>query len=306
MVHGQWIYLKLIAAMIIWGGTFVAGKIVVQSMGVWSGAFLRFAIASLCLGLITYFQHRKLRFPSPWPRDASHLNAGLTRQQWFWITIMGLTGVFLYSFFFLLGLQLVPASRAALIVTTNPIAVAIGAALFFRESLTRVKMIGILLSVAGAAIVISKGDFSILARGLSLGDLSLIACVFSWAAYTLSGRKILGEISSLTVNTYACLIGTMALLIPALLEGLLQQFSSYTLASWLAVAYGGAIGSAVSFIWFSDGIRQLGAAKAAIFINLVPISAIALSALILKESLTSSLLLGGFLTITGVICTNRG
>ncbi|MEB3293900.1 MAG: DMT family transporter, partial [Synechococcales bacterium] len=136
----NWVYVKLVAAMVLWGGTFVAGKIVVQSMGIWSGAFLRFAIAAVCLCLISYFQTpvavAVTERSSVGMRKGVGAGYAVPRgRQWAWIGLMGLTGVFLYSALFLLGLQQVPASRAALIVATNPIAVAIGAALFLGERL---------------------------------------------------------------------------------------------------------------------------------------------------------------------------
>lgn len=287
------IYFKLILAMLFWGGTFVAGKIVVQSMGVFSGAFCRFSIASVCLLWLT-----------------TRLEKGLPRlswQQFKWVALMGLTGVFLYNAFFFLGLKLIPASRAALIVALNPIAIALSSALFFKEPLSRLKLLGIVTSLVGAAIVVAQGNpLQILTQGIHVGDLAMLVCVASWVSYTLASKKALTEVSSIVASTYACLIGAIGLLIPALIEGLIPTAPHFTLASWLGVIYGGVFGTAFAFTLYSDGIQALGASRAGIFINLVPPSAIALAALILHEQITVSLLLGGSLIIAGVVCTNRG
>ena len=115
------VYLKLILATLIWGGTFIAGRVAVQDMGVFSIAFLRFAIATLLLfGIST---HRGQAIPK------------LTPQEWIGIVFLGLTGILAYNAFFLGGLKLLPASRASLIVALNPIAIALSSALIFRKSL---------------------------------------------------------------------------------------------------------------------------------------------------------------------------
>jgi drug/metabolite transporter (DMT)-like permease len=286
-------YLKLIGAMVIWGGTFIAGKIAVQSMGPFSGAFCRFAIASLCLLPICYAWKGQL------PR--------LKLPQLVWVGLMGLSGVVAYNAFFFLGLKLIPAGRASLIVALNPIAIALSAALFLREPLSSVKLVGIGMSLVGAAIVIGQGNpIGLLTQGIQLGDLYLLACVASWVAYTLASRQALTQVSSLVATTYACSIGAVGLLLPALWEGLIPAAPSFRLEAWLAVAYGGILGSAVAFILYADGVRALGPAKAGSFINLVPPSAIVLAALILQEQITPSLLVGGSLIIAGVITANRG
>ena len=95
------VYLKLILTTIIWGGTFIAGRIAVQDMGVFSIAFLRFAIATLLLLGISAYQ--------------GHIQK-LTPKEWLGIVLLGLSGILAYNAFFLGGLKLLPASRASLIV----------------------------------------------------------------------------------------------------------------------------------------------------------------------------------------------
>jgi len=78
-----------------------------------------------------------------------------------------------------------------------------------------------------------------------------------------------------------------------------------SLTAWVSILYLGIFGSAVGFSWYYDGLRQLGPARAGVFINLVPVFAILLAALMLNEIPSPALLLGGLLVILGVILTNR-
>lgn len=285
------IYLKLVLTMVIWGGTFIAGRVVVQTVPPFAAAFCRFAIASLCLLLLT------LQFEGKLPR--------LNRRQLLAIVLLGMSGVFAYNAFFFLGLQTTPASRAALIIALNPVAIALGSALFNRESLPPLKILGISLSLVGAAVVIAGGNpLDLLTGGINLGDGFLLGCVLSWSTYTLVGKRVMATLSPFAATTYACIVGAIALFIPATFQGLLQQWQSYSPLAWLGLAYLGCLGTALGFNWYYEGLQAIGSARAGIFINLVPVAAVFLAALLLQEPLSPALVLGGSLVILGVYCTN--
>jgi drug/metabolite transporter (DMT)-like permease len=286
------IYFKLVMTALFWGGTFIAGRLVVQTMGPFSAAFLRFAIASICLLLLTY------RLDGGLPR--------LSRRQGASILLLGLTGIFAYNVLFFLGLQTVSASRASLIIALNPVVIALGSALVFQEKLSPLKLTGIGCSLVGAAVVISQGNpLALLRSGLGWGELALLGCVLSWLAFTLGGKSIMGKLSPLAATTYACLAGTLLLLFPALGEGLIGQIPQFAPVAWWGVLYLGVLGSAVGFSWYYAGLQALGPARAGVFINLVPVCAIALAALILAEPLSWSLVSGGALVVFGVFLTNQ-
>jgi drug/metabolite transporter (DMT)-like permease len=286
------IYLKLLITMALWGGTFIAGRLVVQDMGAFAAAFCRFAIASLALGLFTY------RLEGSLPRPPKAL--------WIPIALLGATGIFAYNVFFFSGLRTVEAGRAALIIALNPVAIALGAALVFKDPLTRPKLLGIGLSLLGAAVVISDGDPLGLLRGdIGMGELWMLGCVVSWMGYSLLGKTVMAVLSPVVATTYACGVGALLLLGPALAEGLGAAIATATATTWGGLIYLGLLGSAVGFTWYYDGVRHLGPARAGVFINLVPVFAIALGTLILQETPTTSLLLGGSLVIAGVAITNR-
>lgn len=286
------IYLQLTIMAFIWGGTFIAGRIVGESVGAFSAALTRFTIASLCLLVITQRWEGKL--------------PALKRKQWLPVLMLGLSGVFFYNVFFFLGLQTVTASRAALIVALNPIAIAIASAVVFQDKLSPLKLFGITLSVVGASIVISGGNPALLlSQGLQLGDLFLIGCLFSWALYTIVGKQVMNELSPIVTVTYACLVGALLLLPFGLWEGYQNDWFIPSPQTFIALAYLGVLGSALGFCWYYIGIQRIGASQAAVFINFVPIAATILGALILSEPVTSALVTGGSLVITGVICTNR-
>ncbi len=285
-------YAKLLCVALLWGGTFVAGRTVAQNVGPASAAFLRFAVASFFLIFVT----KKLEGGiSP-----------LKKHQIVPVLLLGMTGVFAYNIFFLSGLKTIEAGRASLIIATNPIFIALFAYSFFKERLTGINTAGILLCASGAIIVISKGNPLILLKGgLGGGELYILGCVVSWVLYSLIGKRAMHDMSPLSAVTYSCLIGGFLLFPPAVFEGILIDFSGYRGEDWFSIVYLGFFGTALGFTWYYEGIKKLGASKAAVFINFVPISAVILSCLILKEKLDASLIIGAAMVISGAYLTNR-
>jgi drug/metabolite transporter (DMT)-like permease len=284
------VYLKLVGVAAIWGGTFVAGRIASAEMPAATAALWRYVFASGVLLVAAVVLERGL------PR--------LTGRQWLGVTLLGATGVAAYNLCFMWGLKTVPAGRASLIVALNPAATLAGAALLFGERLDVRKVAGILIALLGAAIVIGRGDPLGLVRGeLGAGELTILGCVASWSAFTLIAKRLMAGLSPLAITVYASLTGTLMLAAATLAEGA-ALVPQATPSAWAALAFLGAFGTAVAFVWYNDGVRRLGAARAPVFINLVPVFAVVLGALVLGERIDASMVAGGALVLAGVYTLN--
>ena len=287
-------YLKLVLTALFWGGTFISGRMLAAG-GVHpvSAAFLRFAIATSLLLALVWKSHGNLPM--------------LPRKLWLPAVLLGLTGVFTYNILFFWGLQKIEAGRASIIIANNPVMIALGAALFFRHRLGPVKTAGVVLSVSGAVIAISGGNpLTLFTGGLSLGDLLIFGCVFSWVSFSLIGKTVLSHVTPLVSIAYAGLAGTLMLMVPALMSDLVADLPSFTLGDWANMAYLGVFGTVLGFVWYYQGIERIGPTRAALFINFVPIFAILMAGLLLGEAITWSLALGAAMVIAGVYITNNG
>ncbi|MHB8771681.1 MAG: DMT family transporter [Syntrophales bacterium] len=286
------IYIKLFLAALFWGGTFVAARIVAQHVGPYSASFLRFCTAAVFL--IALLIAKEGRIPP------------LKRHQIIPVVLLGMTGVFAYNVFFFLGMKTISAGRASLIVATNPVFIALLSVLLFRERLTAAKAAGILLCLAGAAIVISRGDpRALFSGGAGWGEVYIFGCVASWVAYSLVGKVVMQDLSPLAAVTYSCLIGGAALSVPAFGEDLLGLIGGISLLDWLNIVYLGFFGAVLGFFWYYQGIEQIGPSRASVFINFVPVSGVFFGWLILAEEVNLSLLIGAALVVAGVMLTNR-
>ncbi len=286
------VYFKLLMTATFWGGTFIAARAVAQNVGPFSAAFLRFAIASMFLLLFA------------WKVEAKFSRIG--RRQILLILLLGMTGVFSYNYFFFKGMKFMEAGRASVIVASNPVFIALFSTCFFKEKLTPLQMTGILISVAGAIIVVTRGRIPELFQGdIGRGELYLFGCVASWVIYSLIGKLVMNGLSPFLSVTYSVVVGTVALSLPACLEGMTRDILSYSLPEWLSLFYLGFFGTVLGFIWYYQGIQRIGPTKAGLFINFVPISGVLLGFLILGEPITGSLSIGVILVSMGVYLTNR-
>ena len=284
------IYMKLILTALFWGGTFVAGKLAARNVGPFSISFLRFAIASTLLLALTWKIEGRL------PR--------LRKDQVLHIVLLGLIGIATYNVLFYKGLKIIEASRASLIIATCPIFITICSAFFLKEKMTLLNIVGIIISVCGAMIVISKGDIQqIFKGGLGQGEFYIFCCVLCWVTYSLIGKSVMRNLSPLASVSYSSVVGAFALLIPACFEGFIRNVPHQSATDWVCISYLGVFGTVIGFVWYYQGVERLGPTKAGLFINFVPIFAILCAFLILREPITLSLAVGTVLVVSGVYLT---
>jgi drug/metabolite transporter (DMT)-like permease len=254
------------------------------------GSLGRFAFGSL--GLLAI-----MAFRGSWPRPTS--------SQWLRILAMGFFGVFLYNICFFNGLRTIPSGRASLMASLQPSVVLLFSAALWGERITALKISGLALSLLGASLVLTQANpAKLFQQGLGTGDLWILGTVVSWVSYTLIGRGLLGRLDTLPATAYGIFAGfAMLLLYAAFLQTPPPDFSSP--AFWLISAFLGILGTTLAFTFYLRGIETLGASRASIFINLVPIFSVLSSNIALGEPLTWPTLLGGALALSGVTLLNR-
>jgi len=174
------VYLKMLAAVVIWGGSFIATKIGLREIGVWTLIWLRFALGSLILGAVLV-QRGEMRVPGG--RD-------LLRY-----AFLGLMGFALHQWLQVTGMLTAAASTTAWIVSTAPVFIALLGVLFLKERLSALAAGGIGLATLGVLLVVSKGDLGSVLRGTfgTYGDFLILLSAPNWAIYSVVSRDVLRE-----------------------------------------------------------------------------------------------------------------
>jgi drug/metabolite transporter (DMT)-like permease len=281
-------YAKLVSAMFMWGGTWIAGRIIAQELSApLAIAAIRFVVAGLALAAVALISEGRIPLPQG-------------NRAWGVVCGLGFFGIFLYGLCFFFGLQHISAGRGALVVALNPVVVVLVAWLFGQERMNGRKALGIGLALAGCLTVIGNGDpMALLAGTVGIGEWLIVGCVLSWTAYTFIGRQATKTLSPLATTLHASLVGALLLGTAALVQGDIEP-ASWSWRVWASMLFLAIFGTAIAYTWFTDAVHQLGAGHASVFINLVPVFAVLQAAVLLDERLGLAVLAGGLLVITGV------
>jgi len=279
------VYFLVILAMIFWGFSFVTFKIANQS-------FRPITIVSFRLFVSIFFL-----FGFAW--SFKRLNK-INRKDQKWFLLMAIAEPFFYFLGEAYGLTMVTATIGAVIISTIPLIVPFGAYYLYREKLTPMNYLGLVISFGGVLLVLLNKSGGLAAN--PLGILLMFLAVLSAVSYTLIVKRLADDYTPITITAYQSLYG-LILFIPLFLifEVPHLDFSQASTPSLLAVVYLGVFGSGICFIIMAMGIRELGAAKSNIFANLIPVVTAILSFYLLKEAMPLYKILGIFIVILGLL-----
>ena len=121
-----------------------------------------------------------------------------------------------------------------------------------------------------------------------------------WAVYTILSQRVLRSVSPLATTTIITLLALPPLMVVGGYELMTQPIGSITPVVVLGLLYIGIIASVVAFLCWNSGIEGVGAARGAVFVNLIPVFTAMMAVPLLDERLGAAQLLGGLLVISGV------
>jgi drug/metabolite transporter (DMT)-like permease len=212
---------------------------------------------------------------------------------------MGLTGIAILTVGFNYGLIYGSASQGALVYALGPAAVAVAAVLGLHEALSRRRLAGIVLSVAGAALVVAFGESDRTAPRPLLGALCMFAGVIAWAYYTVIAKR-LADADQVVVIAWVSIIGTVMLLPFGIVELLQSPRLHPTLEGWLGTLFLGAVASALAYVVYSWALRELDASVVGAYFTLDPIVGVFTAVVFLGEGLSGRQIVGAVVALVGM------
>jgi len=269
----------LLAAVLLWGSTFIITKLILQSIGPFALTFLRFFIGFL--GLLPFALRQGFR-----PR--------LIFQPAF--LLFGLTGIALFYSLQNLGLVYTSAGNASLIESSIPAVTALLSVWFLRERLPVWRWMGIGLSIAGVVLVSSSSP---LGAGSLLGDALVFGAVLAFAVYTIQGRRLVLDHPPVVTTTASFGAGLLFLLPGLLWESTAAGLPHLGISGWAVLLYLGLGTSALPMFLWNYSLQSLNASEAALYTSLVPVAGLAF-AVLFGEGVRLLQLLGGAMAIAGV------
>lgn len=284
--------LLAITATIVWSGNFIVARGVIKQMPPVSLAFFRWATASVIIfpiGIRSFLRERQIVFN----------NIG-------YFSITAMFGITIYNTLLYIAGHHIPAINLALIATTSsPVFAIILAAIFLKEKISLVRIVGLLICLIGIVLLISKGSWENLAAfRFTPGDLWAIAGAFTFAVYNIFVRKKPQGISSLTFLFTVFILGVTFLAPFFIYERVTSPAVVWNTNLLLVILYLGAGACIISYLCWNSAIAKLGAARTALFGNLIPIFSTIEAIIILHEKFLLIHLVSGILVLAGLIIAN--
>ncbi len=218
-----------------------------------------------------------------------------------WLAVAALGVMFYGAFFVVYGEALVytTAARGSLAVSTLPLLTMIVAALLGREALTRRKSLGVILAIGGVAIALGAGLSGAPAQAWR-GDLIMLTGMLAMALYNVLSRPLMSRSSALGYAAAGMGFGSGFNALAAWHGGGFERVPPFGAAEWLAALYLGALGGALAFYLWVYALQRTTPTRVANTITVSPIAAALLAAVLLGESIGTSLVIGVAAVAAGI------
>lgn len=250
-------YVMATLAAILWGANFNLAKPVLAEMSPYLAGASRYTIAAMVMILIARFSQ-----------------AVIPLREWKAYLTLGIVGVFGFNLFFFLGMAHSSAINGALIMALNPLLTAILSYFILGERPKLVQLLAFPVGIAGVAIVVlgAGAEWTI-----ATGDLYIMIASLNWAVYNVLVKKMMPkQVSGIASTAGIMTVGALALSLAAAYNGSpLVMPTAHAGLALLIMALGGGV---LAYLFWNASIKHLGPAKAAIFMNLIPVTTMVIAA----------------------------
>jgi len=286
-------YLFLILTTLFWAGNFIVGKAAsFFDIPPFTLNFYRWTFAWLILAPFTLKEIIA-------KKDYIIENIKL-------IVILGITSITIFNSIVYYSLNFTQVISGVLMISTIPVMIIVFCWLFKIEKTNIYQILGVIFSLSGVIVIITKADLVILLNlNFNKGDLWMVVAMFSWAMYSALLRKKKLEISQLSLLQTIISAGLVFLLPAYLIELSLGYRTSIHLPFILTLTYVVLFPGLASFIFWIKGISIIGSNRSGIFLHLIPIFSTIMAIIIFKEKFMVYHLIGAILIFTGIILSSK-
>ena len=284
-------YLLLTLSPLFWSGNAIFGKAAAEVVPSFTLGFYRWAGASLIVLIICLPHMRR-----DWLIIRRHLG---------FLFLMGALGFAMFNILLYTALHYTSAINVSIEQSAGPIIIVLFSFLLFRERITWLQAVGIALSLIGVAITVTHGHLDqILSLDFNRGDVMTLAAITLYAGYSvaLRWRPNMHWLSFLGTLIISSLITTTPFFAWDLAQG---QHMTPGLTAFASILYIAIFPSILSQLFYARGIQLVGANRAGLFINLVPIFGALLAVVFLHEQFHFYHAQGLILVLSGIILANK-
>ena len=283
-------HLSLLVVVVIWAGSFSVIKALLDDdVSASDIALLRYAIAAPGFAYILW---RARGLP------------GLTRGDAVRVLAAGLLIVGGYHLFLNIGEQHTTSGIAALVVALAPAMTLILAVTLGLDRIRLRHVVGLAIAFAGVAIVVAFGSGSDLSFESARGPLIVIGAPLAFALYNVILKPLLGRHDLLPLTAATSLVGIIGL-VPFARDSTVDTVVDASAADAARLLYLGVLGTLLGYILWNVGLRGIGPTRAVSYTYAISPLAVVIGAIVLDETVTPWLVLGGALVVGGIVLTQR-
>lgn len=283
-------YVLLAIAVASFSSYEVVSKFVEGSVDATQLTFIRFLIGGGALLPFAYLHMKKKRIR-------------LKGKDLLLLLALGFLNVGISMNWIQIGMAYTPANLAAMIISANPIFVALLSAVILKEPLTVKKTAGLLIGIVGVAIALGQMTGSMnpgFYRGVALQVTGMLA----FSLFTVLGKKTALRLGSLALNAYSSILGSVTVLPFVLLKGI-SPFQIQLGPIWWEMIYICVVNTGIAFFLYFKALETLDTSFAATTFFVKPILASLLAGFILGEAFNYHMIAGIALVLLGIYFVNH-
>jgi drug/metabolite transporter (DMT)-like permease len=290
MVRVSLAYAAIIATTILWASSLIFAKLVFSELGPIVFVALRYTLATPFLFVLA-FQRRKKQ------------TRGALRANWKILLVTGLSGPFISQVLQYIGLELTTASDALLLLNLTPIFAVILAAPLLDERITLDKIIGLIVATLGAMLIVvnSSPDLAIFTIERVIGNIIVIVSTLFFAINGIAGKIAVKSANTVSTTFYSTLFAVPFIWVTAALFDDVTVLFTMSIEAWAVVLWVAIVNTVIAFMLYYESMKNIESSRVQIILNLIGVWGVIMSILVLNEIVTFLQILGGFLTIIGVV-----
>ena len=293
------VWSALLIVYIVWGSTYIAIAVMIESLPGLTGSGIRFFIAALAMAVIVAITR------GPRTLLVSRREAGASALIGVMLLATGIGTVSIVA-------DHVPTSIAALIVATIPLWVAV--IRFTTGDRPRpLTLIGVGVGLIGLAVILAPGGISVPASGpaadgtaIVAGSIALVCSTFLWALGSWLSPRLPIPSNTLVFTTYQMLVAGIVLMIAGAISGERIDVANVTMSSWLGLLYLIVFGSLIAYTAFTWLVGHAPLSLVTTYAYVNPAVAVVLGVIIFGEVISSDVVFGVLFVLGGVALVVSG
>ena len=281
--------LKPLFAVVVWGFSFIATKNALEEVSPVVIVFIRQLLGIAFLTVVAVKQKNSFAVNI---RDHG------------WIFILAVIAC-LHLWIQVTGLQWTTASNTGWIIGTTPVFMAILSLIFFKERISPLQTVGIILSFLGLLLLVSKGNISSIDFISNKGDLLIIISSVTWSVFSMVNKKITFHYSPIMTTLYMFMFVAVIIAPFTVTTQNIHAAMHLSVSGWISILFLGIFCSGAAYAIWAQALSEMSASRVGAFLYLEPFVTLFGAWVMLNEHITALTIISGLIIIGGVVLVNR-